>query len=111
MHAECRWPAQRVNSGQRVSNMQKPLKNRGLTLAVIGREDQFFSVLIRTLRDAAAQSPGYRTRLHTFHETNAENMQQKKKENIESAAQAFMQLTINGVNCHRTLECRVRIAE
>jgi len=50
-----------------------------------------------------SRTPGYRTQLQIFDESNAEILRQANRDNIEGAALAFTQLTISCVNCHKQL--------
>ena len=50
-----------------------------------------------------SRTPGYRTQLQIFEESNKEILYQATRDNVEGAALAFTQLTINCVNCHKQL--------
>jgi hypothetical protein len=49
------------------------------------------------------RTPGYRTQLQIFEESNKEILYQATRDNVEGAALAFTQLTISCVNCHKQL--------
>lgn len=49
------------------------------------------------------RTPGYRTQLQIFEESADEIIRQAKMDNVDGAALAFTQLTINCVNCHKQL--------
>jgi hypothetical protein len=49
------------------------------------------------------RTPGYRTQLQIFEESTKEIVHQASRDNVEGAALAFTQLTINCVNCHKQL--------
>jgi hypothetical protein len=49
------------------------------------------------------RTPGYRTQLQIFEDSNQEILYQAKRDNVEGAALAFTQLTISCVNCHKQL--------
>jgi len=49
------------------------------------------------------RTPGYRTQLQIFEDSNKEILYQATRDNVEGAALAFTQLTISCVNCHKQL--------
>ena len=49
------------------------------------------------------QTPGYATQLRIFEEATDEIIHQAKRDNLDGAALAFTQLTVNCVNCHKRL--------
>jgi hypothetical protein len=49
------------------------------------------------------RTPGYRTQLQIFEQSADEIIRQGQKDNVDGAALAFTQLTINCVNCHKQI--------
>jgi hypothetical protein len=84
--------SQNILAGIATADFEKIAKNAE-SMRTLGKIEAF----------VRSRTPGYRTQLQIFDESNAEILRQANRDNVEGAALAFTQLTISCVNCHKQL--------
>ena len=84
--------SQNILAGIATADFDKIAKNAE-SMRTLGKVEAF----------VRSRTPGYRTQLQIFDESNAEILRQANRDNVDGAALAFTQLTISCVNCHKQL--------